>query len=51
VAGHPDGARLLGRAIDFTIVAAAAAALAMVAGGLAFGALSQPFAIVSAMLK
>jgi hypothetical protein len=51
VAAHPDGARLLGRAIDFTIVAAAAAALAAIFGGLAYGTLSKPFATVSVMLK
>ncbi|MEA3002350.1 MAG: hypothetical protein QOH81_1138 [Sphingomonadales bacterium] len=51
VAAHPDGARLLGRAIDFTIVAVAAAALAAIFGGLAYGTLSKPFATVSAMLK
>jgi hypothetical protein len=50
VAGHPDGARLLGRAIDFSIVVAAVAALVMILGGLVYGSLSQPFAIVSKIL-
>jgi hypothetical protein len=47
---HPEGARLLGRAIDFTIIAAAAAALASILGWIAYGALSDPFKAVSAIL-
>ncbi len=46
-----DRGRLLGRAIDFGLVAAFVVALVVMVGSLAFGALARPLEIVSQHLR
>jgi hypothetical protein len=46
-----DRSRLLGRAVEFSLVVAAVAGVAFLIGAFAFGTLARPFATISSFLR